>query len=44
MAEELGVKHPIDPKTGDPIGMTTDFLLTVDKGQAVRMRKAKYNL
>nr|WP_239588160.1 TnsA endonuclease N-terminal domain-containing protein [Gracilibacillus alcaliphilus] len=35
IAEELGVKHPIDPKTGDPIVMTTDFLLTVDKGQGV---------
>nr|WP_020060790.1 TnsA endonuclease N-terminal domain-containing protein [Bacillus sp. 123MFChir2] len=28
--EELGIKHPADPKTGDPIVMTTDFLLTVD--------------
>lgn len=30
VAEELGIKHPVDPKTGDPIVMTTDFLLTVD--------------
>lgn len=35
IAEELGIKHPTDPKTGDPIVMTTDFLLTVDKGQGV---------
>ena len=35
IAEELGIKHPADPKTGDPIVMTTDFLLTVDKGQGV---------
>src|SRR5699024_12871486 len=30
-----GIKHPADPKTGDPIVMSTDFLLTVDKGQGV---------
>lgn len=30
IAEELGIKHP-----ADPIVMTTDFLLTVDKGQGV---------
>ncbi|MDQ0415759.1 TnsA endonuclease N-terminal domain-containing protein [Mesobacillus stamsii] len=35
IADELGIKHPTDPKTGDPIVMTTDFLLTVDKGQGV---------
>ncbi|MFC0560802.1 TnsA endonuclease N-terminal domain-containing protein [Halalkalibacter alkalisediminis] len=35
IAEELGIKHPADPKTGAPIVMTTDFLLTVDKGQGV---------
>nr|WP_250638100.1 TnsD family Tn7-like transposition protein [Bacillus safensis] len=29
------MKHPADPKTGDPIVMTTDFLLTVDMGQGV---------
>src|SRR5699024_11156797 len=33
IAEELGIKHAADPKTGDPIVMSTDFLLTVDKGQ-----------
>ncbi|PFU56995.1 TnsA endonuclease N-terminal domain-containing protein [Bacillus thuringiensis] len=35
IAEELGVKHPINPKTGETIVMTTDFLLTVDKGKGV---------
>nr|WP_239588159.1 TnsA endonuclease N-terminal domain-containing protein [Gracilibacillus alcaliphilus] len=35
IAEALGIKHPADPKTGDPIVMTTDFLLTVDKGEGV---------
>ncbi|MDC2867102.1 Tn7-like element transposition protein TnsE [Bacillus sp. BP-3] len=35
MVEELGVKHPADPKTGDPIVMITDFLLIVYKGQSV---------
>lgn len=33
IADELGLKHPTDPKTNEPIVMTTDFLLTVDKGQ-----------
>lgn len=28
ISEELGIKHPTDPKTGTPIVMTTDFLLT----------------
>lgn len=35
IAEELGIKHPTDPKTGEPIVMTTDFLLTVDKGKGL---------
>lgn len=28
IAEELGVKHPANSKTGEPVVMTTDFLLT----------------
>ncbi|WP_404406839.1 TnsA endonuclease N-terminal domain-containing protein [Jeotgalibacillus malaysiensis] len=32
IADELGLKHPTDPKTNEAIVMTTDFLLTVDKG------------
>ncbi|EOO22990.1 hypothetical protein ICM_06213 [Bacillus cereus BAG1X2-3] len=35
IADELGIKHPTNPKTNEPIVMTTDFLLTVDKGQGV---------
>src|SRR5699024_12653435 len=35
IAEELEIKHPADPKTVDPIVMSTDFLLTVDKRQGV---------
>lgn len=35
IADELGIKHSTNPKTGEPIVMTTDFLLTVDKGQGV---------
>lgn len=34
IADELGIKHPTDPKTGEPILMTTDFLLTVDTDKA----------
>jgi len=32
IANELGLKHPTNPKTKQPVVMTTDFLLTVDKG------------
>lgn len=35
IADELGIEHPTNPKTGETIVMTTDFLLTVDKGQGV---------
>lgn len=35
IANELGINHPNNPKTGSPIVMTTDFLLTVNKGQNV---------
>lgn len=35
IADELGIKHSTDPKTGEQIVMTTDFLLTVDKGQGL---------
>lgn len=33
IADELGIKHPADSKTNEPIVMTTDFLLTVNKGE-----------
>ncbi|MGM9986962.1 MAG: TnsA endonuclease N-terminal domain-containing protein [Bacillaceae bacterium] len=35
IADELGIKHPVDPITNEPIVMTTDFLLTVDKGEGI---------
>ncbi|MFJ7951140.1 TnsA endonuclease N-terminal domain-containing protein [Lysinibacillus sp. NPDC096418] len=35
IADELGLKHPTDPKTNEPIVMTTDFLLTVEKGNGL---------
>lgn len=35
IADELGLKHPTDPKTNEPVVMTTDFLLTVDKGNGL---------
>lgn len=35
IADELGIKHPVDPKTNEPIVMSTDFLLTVDKGEGI---------
>jgi hypothetical protein len=40
IAEELGIKHPADPKTGENIVMTTDFLLTVEKaGQLTQVAR-----
>lgn len=34
-ADELGLKHPTDPKTNEPVVITTDFLLTVDQGNGL---------
>lgn len=34
-ADELGLKHPTNPKTHEPVVMTTDFLLSVDKGEGL---------
>lgn len=33
IANELGIKHPTNPKTGEPIVMTTDFLVTINNNQ-----------
>ncbi|WEG12609.1 TnsA endonuclease N-terminal domain-containing protein [Pullulanibacillus sp. KACC 23026] len=33
IADELGIRHPTDPKTGEPIVMTTDFLVTINNQQ-----------
>lgn len=30
IADELGIKYPINPKTGEPAEMTTDFLVTIN--------------
>ncbi|MFT8320042.1 MAG: TnsA endonuclease N-terminal domain-containing protein [Bacillus sp. (in: firmicutes)] len=35
IADELGIKHPTNPKTGEPIVMTTDFLVTINNGQSI---------
>lgn len=35
IADELGLEHPTNPKTNRPVEMTTDFLLTVDKGEGL---------
>jgi hypothetical protein len=35
IADELGIEHPTNPKNGELIVMTTDFLLTLDRGQGV---------
>src|SRR5699024_8526283 len=35
IAEELGIKDPADPKTGDSIVMSTDFLLSFANGQGL---------
>jgi hypothetical protein len=36
IADKLGIKHPIDPKTKHPIVMTTDMLLTVRNDDELR--------
>lgn len=44
IADELGIKHPADPKTGEPIVMTTDFLVTTNHPNQVKhiARTLKY--
>ncbi|RKL65857.1 heteromeric transposase endonuclease subunit TnsA [Salipaludibacillus neizhouensis] len=43
IADSLGIKHPYDPKSKDPIVMTTDFLVTRDteKGKEIQARTIK---
>lgn len=43
IADSLGVKHPVDPKSQEPIVMTTDFLITKDtaKGKEIQARTIK---
>ncbi len=35
LAESLGIKHPHDPKSQNPTVMTSDFVITVKKGNGV---------
>lgn len=44
IANELGLKHPTNPKTGEPAEMTTDFLVTINNnGQSQHLaRTLKY--
>jgi hypothetical protein len=45
IAEELGIKHPANPKTGEEIVMTTDFLITLeDRTHIARTIKSKDDL
>jgi hypothetical protein len=30
IGDELGIKHPTNPKTGEPAEMTTDFLVAIN--------------
>jgi TnsA endonuclease N terminal/Mu transposase, C-terminal len=45
IAERLGIKHPTDPRTQQPIVMTTDFVNTVDRqGKLIDQARAiKYS-
>ncbi|MCY9661298.1 TnsA endonuclease N-terminal domain-containing protein [Paenibacillus chondroitinus] len=44
IAEKLGVKHPTDPKTGEPIVMTTDFLISIKNLNIARCIKPEDGL
>jgi hypothetical protein len=48
IAMELGITHPKDPKTNEPVVMTTDFLVTVEHNgeyfEAARTIKSKDDL
>lgn len=44
IADQLGVRHPRDPKTKDYIVMTSDFVITIKNGSAMeeQIRTVKY--
>ncbi len=48
IAEELGIKHPLHPRTKDPVTMTSDFCITLKTGNAtcdvIRTIKYKQDL
>ncbi len=40
IAEQIGVRHPVDPKTQYPIVMTTDFALAIDcNGECIQQAR-----
>jgi hypothetical protein len=41
IAEFLGIKHPTDPTTQEPIVMTTDFMITVKDSDGIEKVKAR---
>ncbi len=38
IAERLGIKHPIDPKTKENIVMTTDFVIDLKKAEQIEIK------
>jgi len=38
IAERLGIKHPTDPKTGESVVMTSDFLIDVQANHHVELK------
>jgi hypothetical protein len=44
IAEELGIKHPVNPVTKEAITMTSDFCITIKEGDSLRdfIRTTKY--
>lgn len=41
IAEQCGIRHPTDPRTQEPIVMTTDFVITISKnGESVEQARA----
>lgn len=45
IAEEKGIKHPVNKENGVPIVMTTDFLITIREGSEIKYlaRTTKYS-
>ncbi|SHK48511.1 heteromeric transposase endonuclease subunit TnsA [Paramaledivibacter caminithermalis] len=51
IAKELGIEHPKDPKTGENVVMTTDFLITIkgkdgeliDKARTIKQKEELWN-
>jgi hypothetical protein len=45
IAERLGIRHPRDPKTKEPVVMTTDFVIDVETGGSttLKARSIKYS-